>query len=158
MSFSLFQSTKRERFSKPDFWHHSSIWSLSSSLVGVRWRWGRAEGSRCRGRCASCWPGGLCKRRSWGNGGRSRGASGCRSGTGPPRTSGCWVLPGSCLFLLWPASPDSPGMRTRNFCFFKTWHSLHRTFVLHINTPIGSIYQQSGRSLFGFLTRSLLHM
>lgn len=65
-------------------------------------------GSRCRGRCASCWPGGLCKRRSWGNGGRSRGASGCRSGAGHPRTSGCWVPPGSGLFLLWLVSPDWP--------------------------------------------------
>ena len=39
-----FQSKKGEIFSKPDFWHHSSIWSLSSSLVGARWQWGRSGG------------------------------------------------------------------------------------------------------------------
>lgn len=75
------------------------------------WRWGRVEGTRCRGRCASCWPGGLCKPWSWGNGGRSHGASGCRSGAGPPRTSGYWAPPGSGLFLPWPESPDWPGLK-----------------------------------------------
>lgn len=111
MSLGHFNQKRGSGFSKPDFWHHSSIWSLSSSLVGIWWRWWRLEETRCRGRCASCWPGGLCKQRSWGNGGRSPGASGCRSGVGPPRTSGCSAPPGSGLFLLWPVSPDSPRVR-----------------------------------------------
>lgn len=62
-----------------------------------------------------------CKQMSWGTGGRSLCAWGCRSGAGPPHTSYRWAPPGfgwcppSPVNPNWPAEPQEKYITVFNF-------------------------------------------